>query len=607
MTERNDIMPKKAKQGSVKITGGLFRKRMDLNRKYLMELDTECLLQNYYLEAGKQVKGMQTIYDPDEAGIHWGWESPTCQLRGHFLGHWMSAAAKLYALDSDNEIKLKLDRIISELADCQKRNGGEWAGPIPEKYFDIMAGEEYIWSPQYTMHKLFMGLTDAFKYCGSRPALDIIDKLSDWYIKWIDRIKKTAPFAVYKGEQAGMLEIWAELYSLTNDEKYKRLAQEYSNNALFHRLETGEDALSDDHANASIPLSHGAAEMYAVTGDEYWKKIVERFWENAVTERGMFATTGANAGEFWVPLKQQGAYLSDSDQEFCTVYNMVRTADILYRMTGDTKYADYIERALYNGFLAQQNRETGMPSYFLPLRSGAKKKWGTKTRDFWCCHGTMVQAQTLYPELIYYTDDGRISVMQYIPSEAIEEINGTDVRIKQVSEMKNYNNQVFFDDEGGGEKTMWSFSFEISCEKETSFVLSLRMPEWAQKAVISVDGKKTEPEIHNGCINIDIKWLKNKVSIMIISMIRFETLPDCPDLAAAIDGPVVLAGLTDHDCGLSGKTPEDIFSLRTEHTYGVFVWKQNSYVTKKQPVNIEFKPLYDITDENYTVYFTRKD
>ena len=154
---------------------------------------------------------------------------------------------------------------------------------------------------------------------------------------------------------------------------------------------------------------------------------------------------------------------------------------------------------------------------------------------------------------------------------------------------------------------MWSFSFEISCEKETSFVLSLRMPEWAQKAVISVDGKKTEPEIHNGCINIDIKWLKNKVSIMFISRIRFETLPDCPDLAAAIDGPVVLAGLTDHDCGLSGKTPEDIFSLRTEHTYGVFVWKQNSYVTKKQPVNIEFKPLYDITDENYTVYFTRKD
>ena len=82
---------------------------------------------------------------------------------------------------------------------------------------------------------------------------------------------------------------------------------------------------------------------------------------------------------------------------------------------------------------------------------------------------------------------------------------------------------------------------------------------------------------------------------------------DCTELAAAVDGPIVLAGLTDRDSGLIGKTPEDIFSVRTEHTYGTFVWKQNNYVTKNQPVNIEFKPLYDITDEQYTIYFTRKE
>ena len=84
-----------------------------------------------------------------------------------------------------------------------------------------------------------------------------------------------------------------------------------------------------------------------------------------------------------------------------------------YRKTGDTKYADYIERALYNGFLAQQNRDTGMPAYFLPLIPGAVKKRGSKTRDFWCCHGTMVQAQTLYTELVYYISDKTLSVMQY--------------------------------------------------------------------------------------------------------------------------------------------------------------------------------------------------
>lgn len=67
---------------------------MDINKKYLPKLYSECLMQNYYLEAGYQVKGMQTIYDPESAGLHRG-ESPTCRLREHFLGHRLSAAAHM--------------------------------------------------------------------------------------------------------------------------------------------------------------------------------------------------------------------------------------------------------------------------------------------------------------------------------------------------------------------------------------------------------------------------------------------------------------------------------------------------------------------------------
>ena len=219
----------------------------------------------------------------------------------------------------------------------------------------------------------------------------------------------------------------------------------------------------------------------------------------------------------------------------------------------------------------------------------------------------MVQAQTIYPELIYYTEADRILVMQYIPSQAEFAVGDAAVRIKQSMEMKNYNNQVFFDDEGGGEKSRWSFGFEVGCDSEKEFTLSLRMPAWAEGVAMSVDNEKITPEISGGCINISRKWKSSKVMVMFKDSIRFEALPDCPELAAAVDGPIVLAGLTDRDCGLAGASPEDIFSRRTEHTYSTFVWKQNNYVTKKQPVNIEFKPLYDVTDEQYTVYFTRKD
>ena len=141
--------------------------------------------------------------------------------------------------------------------------------------------------------------------------------------------------------------------------------------------------------------------MYEITNDEKYLKIALNFWKHAVTERGYFCTGGNNAGEFWIPKQMFGNFVSDRDQEFCTTYNMVRLAQYLYKFTGKSEYADYIELNLYNGFLAQQNKTTGTPDYFLSLITGSKKEWGSKTRDFWCCHGTMVQAQTIYAKLCY--------------------------------------------------------------------------------------------------------------------------------------------------------------------------------------------------------------
>ncbi len=602
-------MPRSIERNKVSVTGGVFRERMELNRRYLLELDTTCLLQNFYIEAGIGLPGIQTIYDPKSANLHWGWEAPVCQLRGHFLGHWMSAAARLVASENDEQLRTKLNFIVSELARCQKRNGGEWVGPIPEKYLDLLAEPEYIWSPQYTMHKTIMGLVDAYRFAGNKQALEIVDRLADRYIKWVERMKEKDPYITYKGESGGMLEMWAELYSLTGNEKYNTLIDLYKNSGLYSQLEHSADGLSDDHANASIPLSHSAARMFEVTGDEYWSRITDLFWKHAVTDRGMYATTGSNAGEFWIPIKSHGTYLSERDQEFCTVYNMVRTADYLYRKTGDTKYSDYIERALYNGFLAQQNRDTGMPAYFLPLIPGAVKKWGSRTRDFWCCHGTMVQAQTLYNELIYYTSDKTLSVMQYIPSRVQLDINGASVTVEQSTEMKNYNNQVFFDDHKGGDKSRWSLKFTVNCSEPTKFTLSLRVPAWSKEIrTFLINGEKCEPQIENNCINITREWSDDTVFIAFTDEIVMERLPDMQELAAAVEGPIVLAGLIDKDCGLTGDfdDTERIFAPRSEHTYSTYTWKQNCHTTRNQPVNFELVPLYEITDEQYTVYFSEK-
>ncbi len=601
-------MFKPAEIGSVKILPGVFRERMDVNRSYLMELDSSCLLQNFCLEAGIILPGLQVVDNPETANLHWGWEAPTCQLRGHFLGHWMSAAAKLIAAENDAELKVKLDKIISELARCQELNGGEWVGSIPEKYFTRLIKNQYIWSPQYVMHKTIMGLTDAYVYAGNTQALDILAHLSDWYIRWTEKAAELNPHAVYSGEEAGMLEVWAELYQLTKDEKYLTLAKRYADAGLFRKLREGKDSLTNCHANASIPFTHGAAKMYEVTGDKDWLEVIKLFWKCAVTERGMFSTGGQNAGEFWIPPHLQGHFLGSNDQEFCTVYNMVRTASYLFKYTGEAQYADYIERCLYNGFLAQQNSQTGMPTYFLPLAAGSHKKWGTKRRDFWCCHGTMVQAQTLYPELIYYTGDGRVVISQYIPSSFSTKMSGADFMIEQTTGMKYYNDQAFFDEKDDGQMSRWLLKFSVKCSKSAEFTLSFRVPAWTNGAPgVELNGEKITAPVKDGYIDITADWSDSTVQIFFPSKLRAETLPDMPELMSVVDGPIVLAGLTGSDCGIAGADKlEEQFMPQLEHTYGTFPWRQNSWRTRNQPQSVMFRPLYEITDEEYTVYFTKK-
>lgn len=603
-------MLKKLDVGKVHLMPGLFKEREEVNRNYLMELKLQGLLQNFYLEAGIVMPGLQVMEDPEHAELHWGWEAPTCQLRGHFTGHFMSAASMLVAVNGDYELKAKLYKIIDELEKCQQLNHGGWLGSIPEKFFDKLEREEYVWSPQYVMHKTLMGLMHAYQYAGNTKALELLDKLSDWYMEWTAKMAEVNPHAVYAGEEGGMLEVWATLYELTGMEKYRELAERYSHPSLFQKLLDGKDALTNCHENASIPWAHGAAKMYEITGDEKWKRITELFWKNAVTDRGEYCTGAQGAGEYWVPPHMQGQFLGDRNQEFCTVYNMVRLADYLYRFTGDTAYADYIERNLYNGFLAQQHKEMGTPTYFLPMNPGSRKKWGSKTRDFWCCHGTMVQAQTLYPSLCYYqdTERERIVVSQYIPSAASFGTGDEKIKISQCVDMKYYNAQAFFDEKDESQMSRWLLKFTVQAKKH--FTLAFRVPGWVKEnPVVKIGGEELKDlHIQDGYLEIEREWGEDEISLYFPAELALSVLPDMPDTVAVMEGPIVLAGLCDTDQGLVLKKGDikKVMRPKYEHTYSVFPWKQSTYRTTGQPENVEFVPVYDITDEAYTMYFTEK-
>jgi len=582
----------------------LFKERFDANRRYMVSLKTESLLQNHYLEAGLWAP----LGKPEEA--HWGWESPTSPVRGEFLGTWLSGAAHLVASTGDPEIKGKADTIVSELARCQEENGGEWGGSIPEKYLDWLRRGKKVMAPHCTVYRNMMGLYEMYALAGSQQALEILVRWARWFTRWTGQFTQDQMDAILEVETGGMLEVWANLYGVTGEKAHRELINRYDRRRFFDPLAAGKEMLTNMHANTTVPEIHGAARAWEVTGEERWRRIVEAYWKSAVVDRGAYCTGGQTNAEIWSPPNQLSARLGEKTQEHCVVYNMMRLADYLLRWTGEAAYADYWERNLYNGVLAQQHPETGMVAYSLPLRSGSVKRWGTPLDDFWCCHGTLVQAQTMYLDHIYYQEGDNLVLSQYIPSQVELARNGArsgaGVRLTLEEDAQL---------EAACRPGSRAYTLQIACDPPQEFGLLIRLPWWlSAEASITVDGERAAaPGGPSSYAGIHRVWNQNLVRVVLPQKLTTCPLPDMPDTMAFMEGPVVLAGILGP--GSPGRSVETLeepaLYARQEDPAAILTpdnertpsrWR-SGFRTRGQANNIRFIPLYEVRDECYAVYF----
>lgn len=600
-----------------------FRQRFDLNKKYVSSLTGENLLRPYLLEAGLwgysgssgTTIGSKTADGP--ATWHWGWESVTCELRGHILGHWLSAAAHIGAQTKDIELQAKAAHIVSELARCQQANGGEWAGPFPEKYLHRIARGEAVWAPQYTLHKILMGLLDMAVAAGNAQALDVLVRFARWFSRWTEPFTPEQRDDILDWETGGMLEVWAGLYGVTGDPEHAELIRRYDRRRFFDRLLAGEDVLTNKHANTQIPEILGAARAWEVTGDTRWRRIVEAFWRSAVTERGTYCTGGGSCGEVWQPPFQLSARLH-SPHEHCAVYNMMRLAQYLFRWTGDAVYADYWERNYLNAILSQQNADTGMVSYFLPMAAGSRKTWGTPTDDFWCCHGSLMQAHAICNRSIVFADREGFLVSQYLPSRTAWDAFGTNVEITITQDvLQGASVGQKFSHEGHmaiqhvhnpqspvHRPDAYVYDLRVRCDAPAEFTLKLRIPAWVHgvpTALVNCEPVRTTQ--NSSFAAITRTWRDDRIHLVFPKTLTVEPLPDMPDTVAFLDGPLVLAGLVNEERTLFGDRErlETLLTPDQERHHGW--WNTGHYRTLHQDKGFRFIPLCEIRDETYSVYF----
>ena len=193
--------------------------------------------------------------------------------------------------------------------------------------------------------------------------------------------------------------------------------------------------------------------------------------------------------------------------------------------------ADYYEKALYNHILGQQDPETGMLCYFLPLSAGAYKVYSNPEKSFWCCVGSGFESNAKYAEGIYYHDSSDVYVNLFIPS--VLEWRDRGLALVQETDFP--------------EDDKLTVTVTEAPDSETG--IFLRYPSWSGIPEITVNGRKIRIDGENGSfIRISRKWKAgDRISARFPMSLRLEYTPDNPHKAAVCYGPVVLAGQAGKD------------------------------------------------------------
>jgi DUF1680 family protein len=584
----------------VRLLDGPFKHAMEMDGKYLLELEPDRLLHRFRLSAGLQPK----------APIYGGWESQG--IAGHTLGHYLSACSMMYAASGDVRYRQRVEYIVDELALCQSRRADGYVGGIPDadrifkevsegnirsQGFDLNGG----WVPWYTLHKLFAGLIDAYDYCDSQKAKAVAIRLADWAIQITSKLTDEQWQKMLACEHGGMNEALASLYAITGETKYLDLSRKFYHKAILDRLAEREDQLAGHHGNTQIPKVIGMARLYELTGNERDRTIAAFFWDRVVHHHS-YVIGGHGSGEYFGQPDQLANRLTPTTCETCNTYNMLKLTRHLFSWDPRAEYIDFYERALYNHILASQDPGTGMMCYYVSLQPGHYKTYSTPDNSFWCCVGTGIENHVKYGDTIYFHDRDSLYLNMFIPSMLHWKEKGLTLR-----------QETRFPQE---DTTRLAFT----CNQPVELILRVRCPSWmAGSMSLKVNGRAQKIDARPGeYAALSRRWKSgDRVEIRIPKRLREEPMPDNPDRVALLDGPIVLAG----DLGPQSEPRPGARAAGdgTGPRVPVFVtgekplqeWVQPvagkplAFQTQEvgRPADVSLIPFYQMHHERYSVYW----
>lgn len=280
-----------------------------------------------------------------------------------------------------------------------------------------------------------------------------------------------------------------------------------------------EQTTIEGHAVRAALLCAGVTKLAGINGREDYREAALRLWRN-MTEKKMYITGGIGATAAGEAFGSNYFLPNDGYLETCGAVGAAFFARNLNLLTGDARYADVLERELYNGALTGLSLAGASYTYVNPLEtSHGNARWSWNGCP--CCPPMFLKLMGAMPGYIYAQDAQGIYVNLFVGSRAQVQLGGQKVVLKQETEYP------------------WQGQVKIIIEpaKTSEFAVHIRIPGWRQQAFspdklyqavnalrratvrFKVNGKSIDnPEIVRGYATLHRRWKSGDTVEMALDM-----------------------------------------------------------------------------------------
>lgn len=439
----------------------------------------------------------------------------------------LEAVAAMYASTKDAKLEAWMDEAIAVIGKAQKADGYIYTKNIIEQR---KTGSEKMFDDQlsfeaYNFGHLMTAACVHYRATGKTTLLNIASKAADFLIGFYKTATpEQARNAICPSHYMGL----TELYRTTIEKKYLDLVIHLIN---IRGTVEGTDDNSDrapfrdmqkiaGHAVRANYLLAGVADVYAETGDASLLTTLHRLWNNVILSK-MYVTGGCGAlydgvsvdGTSYKPDTVQKVHQSygrdfqlpnlTAHNETCANIGNVLWNWRMFLLTGESKYTDIVELALYNSVLSGVSLDGGNYFYTNPLAAsdrfpyhmrweGGRIPYISKSN---CCPPNVVRTIAEVNSYMYSIGEKGLYINMYGGSQLSTTLHDGQQMI--LEQQTNYPWQG-------------NIAIQIKQSLSKSAVIFFRIPDWCNKYTLLVNGKVPHNVVDrsNGYIGVKHSWQK---------------------------------------------------------------------------------------------------